>query len=300
MGVSYKDYYKILGIERNATDEQIHKAYRKLAKKYHPDVNKEEGTEQKYKDVNEAYEVLKDQDKRQKYDTLGENWEQDFTPPPGWQNMRGGNVSDLGSGFSDFFKTIFGSFNMRRFNNEEEEAIYTRRHQRDQEVSMSIPLEDVFDGGTKTITMFDGQRTKVLNVNLPRGITDGSRIKLPGKAPNGGDLHITILIQPNQKYEVNGNDLTEKVSVAPWEAVIGSNITVETPTGDVKMKLPEGTQNGQKLRLKGKGLPKRDENEAGDLYVRIEISIPQRISDKEKALWEELAKISSFSPRIET
>jgi len=297
MGVSYKDYYNILGIQRNATAEQIHKAYRKLAKKYHPDVNKEAGTEQKYKDVNEAYEVLKDPNKRQKYDTLGENWEQDFTPPQGWQNMRNGNVNDFGGGFSDFFRTVFGSFNMRRFNEDGEETVYTYQHPRDQEVSMSISLEDIFDGGAKTITMFLGQRTSNLNVNLPRGITEGSRIKLPRKAQRGGDLHIIIHILPHPKYEVNGNDLTAKLIVAPWEAVIGSNITVETPTGDVKMKLPAGTQNGQKLRLKGKGLPKRAENEAGDLYVRIEIEVPQSISDKEKELWEELARISSFKPR---
>jgi curved DNA-binding protein len=298
MGVSYKDYYKILGIERNATAEQIHKAYRKFAKKYHPDVNKEPGAEQKYKDVSEAYEVLKDLSKRQKYDTLGENWEQDFTPPPDWQNMSS-STKDFGGGFSDFFKIIFGSINMGRFS--DDETVYARRPRtRDQEVSMSISLEDIFNGGTKAITLTDRQSTKILNVNLPRGITEGSRIRLPEKAPSGGDLYITIQILPNSKYEINGNDLTERLIVAPWEAVIGSNIAVETPTGEVKMKLPAGTQNGQKLRLRGKGLPKRAENESGDLYVRIEIVVPQKISEKEKALWEELAKISSFDPRIET
>jgi len=298
MGVSYKDYYKILGIERNAAAEQIRKAYRKLTKKYHPDVNKEAGAEQKYKDVNEAYEVLKDPDKRQKYDTLGENWAQgqDFSAPPGWQNMRG-DVKDFGGGFSDFFKAIFGSFGMGGVN-DEGESIFTSRHRaRNQEVNMSLSLEDVFIGGIKTITMTDGQRTKSLKVNLPRGITDGSRIKLSGKAVSGGDLYITIHILPNPKYELNGNDLIEKLKVAPWEAVVGCNISVDTPTGDVRMRLPAGTQNGQKLRLKGKGLPKRAESEAGDLYVKIEITVPQIISDEEKVLWEELAKISSFDPR---
>jgi curved DNA-binding protein len=162
---------------------------------------------------------------------------------------------------------------------------------------MSISLDDLLDGGTKTFTMSFGQGTKTLNVNLPRGITEGSRIKLPGKAPSGGDLHITIHVLPNSHYEVSGNDLFEKLTVTPWEAVIGSNISVETPTGEVKMKLPAGTQNGQKLRLKGKGLPKRAENESGDLYVIIEIAIPKHLSDKEKALWEELAMVSSFNPR---
>ena len=298
MKVSYKDYYKILGVESNATADQIRKAYRKLAKKYHPDVNKEAGAEQRYKDINEAYEVLKDPAKRQKYDTLGENWEQDFAPHPGWQDMRGGG--DFGGGFSDFFKTIFGSFNMGRFNDNEGEPIFTSRPRtRDQEVSMSIPLEDIFSGGTKTINISDGQRSKTLNVNLPRGITDGSRIKLSGKAPSGGDLHIIIRILQNSKYEINGNDLIKNLKVAPWEAVTGGNISVETPTGDVKMKLPAGTQNGQKLRLKGKGLPKRAENDSGDLYVKIEIAVPQKISDKEKELWEALARTSSFDPRAE-
>jgi curved DNA-binding protein len=299
MGVSYKDYYEILGIERNATAEQIRKAHRKLAKKYHPDINKEAGSEQKYKDVNEAYEVLKDPDKRQKYDTLGANWEQgqEFTPPPGWRDMSNGNYRNFGGGFSDFFKTIFGSFNMGGFGGNEHENYTSRRAARDQEVSMSISLEDIFSGGTKTITMSDGEGTKILNVNLPRGITDGSRIKLSGKAPHGGDLHITIHILPNSKYEWSGNDITEKLIVAPWEAVIGSNIMVDTPTGDVRMRLPAGTQNGQKLRLRGKGLPKRASSEAGDLYVKIEIAVPQIISDEEKELWEELARISEFDPR---
>ncbi|MCL2767814.1 MAG: DnaJ domain-containing protein, partial [Synergistaceae bacterium] len=154
MGVSYKDYYKILGIEHNATSEQIRKAHRKLAKKYHPDVNKEAGAEQKFKDVNEAYEVLKDPDKRQKYDTIGEDWAQgqEYAPPPGWQDMRGGSVRDFGGGFSDFFKMIFGSFNMGGFSERESETTFTsRQRSRDQEVSLSLPLEDIFDGGTKTI-----------------------------------------------------------------------------------------------------------------------------------------------------
>lgn len=299
MGVSYKDYYKILGIERSAASEQIRKAHRKLAKKYHPDINKEAGAEQKYKDVNEAYEVLKDPDKRQKYDTLGADWEQgqDFTPPPGWQEMSYGDVRSFGGGFSDFFKTIFGSFNMGGRGVEYDTIFNSRQRVRDQEVNMSISLEDIFSSGTKTITMSDGVKTKILNINLPKGITDGSKIKLSGKAPNGGDLHITIHILPNSKYEFDGNDLVEKLIVAPWEAVIGSNIIVETPTGNVKMRLPAGTQNGQKLRLKGKGLPKRIEDEAGDLYVRIEIAVPQKISEHEKELWEELARLSSFEPR---
>ncbi|MCL1876280.1 MAG: J domain-containing protein [Synergistaceae bacterium] len=299
MGVSYKDYYKILGVEREAAPEQIRKAHRKLAKKYHPDVNKEAGAEQKYKDVNEAYEVLKDPDKRQKYDTLGANWEQgqDFTPPPGWQDMSYGDARNFGGGFSDFFKTIFGSFNMAGRGEAYEKIFNSRQRVRDQEVNMSISLEDIFAGGTKTINMSDGVKTKILNVNLPKGITDGSRIKLSGKAPNGGDLHITIHILPDSKYDFDGNDLVEKLVVAPWEAVIGSNIIVETPTGNVRMKLPAGTQNGQKLRLKGKGLPKRSEDEAGDLYVRIEIAVPQKISEREKELWEELARLSTFEPR---
>ncbi|MCL1941333.1 MAG: DnaJ domain-containing protein [Synergistaceae bacterium] len=299
MGVSYKDYYKILGVERSADAEQIRKTYRKLAKKYHPDVNKEAGAEQRYKDINEAYEVLKDPDKRQKYDTLGENWEQEFSPPHGWQDMRGG-AKDFGGGFSDFFKIIFGSFNMGKFGGNGDESIFASRPRaRDQEVNMRLSLEDIIAGGTKTINISDGQTAKTLNVNLPRGITDGSRIKLSGKSTAGGDLYIIIHILPNSKYEISGNDLVEKLTVAPWEAVIGSNISVETPTGDVKMKLPAGTQNGQKLRLKGKGLPKRAEGESGDLYVKIEIAVPQKLSDKEKELWEELAKISSFEPRVQ-
>lgn len=292
MGVSYKDYYEILGVERGAEADQIRKAYRKLAKKYHPDVNKDAGAEKKYKDVNEAWEVLKDPDKRQKYDTLGENWQQgqEFTPPQGWQHRQNGaGYSQNGGGFSDFFETIFGSFN---FGNESGNSIFNAQRGRDQEVEMSLSLDDVLAGGTKTIHLSDGRSSRSLKVNLPRGITEGSRIKLSGKASTGGDLHIIIHILQNGIYEINGNDLTRKLTVHPWDAALGKSVSVETLKGAVKMKIPAGTNSGQKLRLKGRGLPKRAIDDAGDLYVRIEIETPKKLSDRERELWEELSKIS--------
>ena len=290
--MKYKDYYEILGVSRDAKLEDIRKAYRKLAKKYHPDVNKEAGAEEKYKEINEAYEVLKDPDKRQKYDTLGMNWQQgqDFTPPPGWQHVDfGGNMGNMGDfreTYSDFFQTLFGNTGggFDRFGD-----IFSGGHRpvnRDMEVNLTLSLEDAVSGGTHTLLL--GNRK--LSVRLPKGITEGSQIKLPGKSDMGGDIYVNIHISEDKAFMIDGYDLTREVHVPVYDAVLGKDIHVQTLNGEVAVKMPAGIQDGQKLRLKGKGMPKRDGTN-GDMYVRIRIDIPRYVNDKQKALWEELSKL---------
>jgi len=308
MGVAFKDYYEILGVSRSASQDEIRKAYRKLAKKHHPDVSKESGADERYKEINEAYEVLKDPEKRQKYDTLGANWQQgqEFTPPPGW----GGGVHvDFGGdsgGFSDFFRTIFGGFAGGGRGATMEDLFRGQGRQGDEELSLELTLEDILAGGTRTITMeqvvqgpdgYPSRGRRTLNVNLPQGITDGSRIRLKGKGSRGGDLQIVISVAPHPRFALEGYDLVTSLRISPWEAALGASVPVRTLDGVVTMKLPGGSQSGKRLRLKGKGLPRRKGAQAGDLIVRLEVVVPDKLTDRERELFESLARESSFNPR---
>ena len=296
--MQYKDYYKILGVSRDAKPDEIRKAYRKLAKQYHPDVNKAADAEEKYKEINEAYEVLKDPEKRQKYDTLGMNWQsgQDFTPPPGWQHVEfGGNMGDFGGGFSDFFQTLFGNTGGQfdRFGDIFSGARTSRGKRpmkRDTEVDLTLSLEDAVKGGVHNLVLNDSTGKRTISTRLPKGITEGSQIKLSGKSEGGGDILINIHIAPHKIFEVNQYDLTRDFTVPVWQAVLGQDINVETLEGQVTIKMPPGIQDGQKLRLRGKGMPKRDGTN-GDLYVRVRVEIPRHLTSKQKDLWEELAKL---------
>ena len=288
MGVQYKDYYQILGVSREATADEIKKAYRKLAKQYHPDVSKEANAEEKYKEINEAYEVLKDPEKRKKYDTLGMNWQsgQDFTPPPGWQHVEFGG-GDMG-GFSDFFKTIFGGGGLGDIfsgANFQQQPV-----KRDSEVSVTLSLEDVTRGGIHNFAFSSSSGKRNIKVNLPKGITEGSQIRLPGKADGGGDIYVTIHIAPHKIFEISEFDLTREIKVPVWDAVLGKDLVVGTLDGEVMIKMPPGLQDGQKLRVRGKGMPKRDGTN-GDLYVKIKIEIPRRLNAKQKDLWQQLANL---------
>jgi curved DNA-binding protein len=299
MALQYKDYYEILGVARDASQDDIRKAYRKLAKRYHPDVSKEKNADARYREINEAHEVLKDPDKRSKYDTLGPNWQQgqDFTPPPGWEDT-GGRVEYGGEwdSFSDFFKTVFGGLggSFSGFGG----GPRGRRvvQQRDSEVELELSLEEAARGGTHTFSLRSSGRAgaQAINVKLPRGIIEGSRIRLPGKSPGGGDLYVTLHIAPHPVFAAEGHNLTRALKIEPWQAVLGGTVAVSTLFGSVDVKIPPGIQNGQKLRLKGKGLPMRDKDgtdQNGDLYVRIEVNIPKYLTEKQKELWEELAKL---------
>ena len=287
--MEYKDYYAILGVSREAKPEDIRKAYRKLAKQYHPDVNKSPGSEGKYQEINEAYEVLKDKAKRERYDTLGQNWQggQDFTPPTGWQHVDIGGSTFSGEGFSDFFQTLFCGGQFGRFQDIfSGGGGYSQTTMRDTQAELTLTLEQVVNGGEYSLVI--GSRT--LNVRLPKGITDGSQIKLPGKADNGGDILVKIHIAPHEVFTVEGQDLTREVHVAVWDAVLGKEIHVATLDGRVNVKMPSGIQDGQKLRLKGKGLPGRNGTN-GDMYVRIRVDIPKKLNSKQNELWHELARL---------
>lgn len=326
MAVQFRDYYEVLGVPRTATKEEIQRSYRKLARKYHPDVNKAKDAEEKFKEVTEAYEVLKDPEKRQKYDQLGANWKagQEFRPPPGWDvhfdfGSGGAGQSEFqwggAGGFSDFFEAIFGGQAPRG-------APRGGRGRRtggpawaqagaDQEASLKISLEEAFHGVTKPISMQmhtvtpDGQvavQEKSYEVKVPAGILNGQKIRLAGQGGHGtgggprGDLYLKVEIEPHHTYRMSGRDLTVDLPIAPWEAVLGAEIQLTTLAGAVTLKLPAGTQTGQKLRLRGKGMP-NPRGAPGDLYVLVSIVVPKEPSGRERELFEELQRVSTFRPR---
>ena len=325
MGVKFQDYYEILGVSRTATVDEIKKGYRRLAQKFHPDVNKDPSAESRFKQINEAYEVLGDPEKRRKYDALGTNWRagQDFKPPSGWENVqfdfqgasggRGGfQFEDLG-GFSDFFGTLFGSgFGQNRSGHGRGATRGPMRTVRgqDQEAELTITVEDAYHGAKKTIALevpeltADGEalyRTRKYDVKIPAGTTEGSRIRLSGQGSRGhgggesGDLYFTIHIASHPLYTVKDHDLEMDLPIAPWEAALGAKINVQTLAGAVSLTIPPRTQSGQKLRLRGKGLSRG--RTAGDLLAVIRIVVPDRLTGKERELFEQLARESTFRPR---
>ena len=328
MSVKFRDYYEILGVSRDASQEEIQKAYRKLARKYHPDVNADKDAEEKFKEINEAHEVLKDPDKRSKYDTLGSNWQagQDFTPPPGWENAQfnfgsggqgaGFDFSRFGdTGFSDFFDILFGGGLEGFGSSGKRRPAFGGQNfgmgGQDHEVELSITLEEAYHGGKKRFTLQSTEpdsmgrvkkTSKNYDVSIPPGIIDGGKIRLGGQGGKGmgggksGDLYIRIKIAPHPVFRLKGYDLEVDVPVTPWEAALGAKIKVPTPDKTASMTLPAGTQGGQKMRLKGKGLRKKGETR-GDLYAVIKMAIPKKLTAKEKELFEELAKVSTFAPR---
>ncbi len=308
--MEFKDYYKILGVDADADDKAIKAAYRRLARKYHPDVSAEENAEHQFKEVSEAYEVLKDKDKRAEYDMLRQHGGAGgFEPPPGWQP--GGFQSDPGDfqgGFSDFFEQVFGQ------SGHGSRQGYSRRqfvHRgEDIELVMAIFLEDSLKGESQTISYevpsFNEQgrlvrQKRTLKVKIPAGVIEGERIRLKGQGAPGigdapdGDLYLQIKFAPHPLYVVEGSSLTITVPVAPWEAALGCKMQVPTLDGVVSVTVPANSQNGKRMRLKGKGLGKGSQR--GDLYVVLRIVMPESASEKEQALWRQLSEESTFSPR---
>lgn len=296
--MEYKDYYKVLGVERDIDQADLKKTYRKLARKYHPDVSKETNAEERFKEVNEAYEVLGDAEKRASYDDLGANWQngQSFNPPPGWEggfdhNQFGGG-GQAGAGFSDFFESMFSGggagFQQGGFGQQQQ-----RRKPPAETMNLSVDLEDVFAGTNKRIRLPNG---KTIEVKIPKGIDDGKKIRLSGKASNGGDLHLKINIKKHAAYRLEGKDIYLDLPIAPWEAALGSSITIDTLAGKLKLKVPEGSSSGKKMRIKGRGLPKVA-GLSGDQYVVLQIVTPPADNDDKKDFYSEMEEKFDWSPR---
>ena len=325
MAVKYQDYYEVLGVSRSASQEDIQKAYRKLARKYHPDINKSKGAEERFKQVGEAYEALKDPEKRKRYDRLGADWQagEDFTPPPGWNFKTGTSAGpggirfeDFGeSGFSDFFDVLFGDqpggfrSGFRRKARSTGENLSMKGE--DQEVEITIPLEDAFQGARKSISLeiretdASGQierSTKIFEVAIPPGTTNRQRLRLAGQGGKGsgdgpaGDLYLKVKIAPHPVFKVKGRDLEIDVPITPWEAALGAKIEIPTVDGKASVKLPPGIQGEKRIRLRGKGFSSKNAS-PGHLYAVIRIEVPKTLSSEEKELFEKLSRVSSFKPR---
>ncbi len=310
--MKYKDYYNILGIERGASQDDIRKAYRRLARKYHPDVSKEDDAEARFKEINEANEVLKDPQKRSTYDALGNQWNpgQDFRPPPGGPGFRQEFRFDGADGgqFSDFFSSLFGG--MGGFG-EQAGGFHSRRSSRgqNQTAKIRISLEDAYQGASRRLHVDLPQpdangrmttRPRTLNVRIPAGVGNGQKIRLAGQGQPGamggakGDLLLEVELEPHPLYQVDGKDLTLNLPITPWEAALGASVAVPTLGGKVNLKIPPGSRSGAKLRLKGRGLPGTP---AGDEFVVLQIHTPPADSDQAKAFYQRMAEEMTFDPR---
>ncbi|ESQ17404.1 MAG TPA: cytochrome C biogenesis protein [Chromatiaceae bacterium] len=324
--MEYKDYYKILGIPRDANQDEIKRAYRKLARKYHPDVSKASDAEARFKEVNEANEVLKDPEKRAAYDALGTGWHagEEFRPPPGAGSHRHEHEfsAEEAAQFSDFFSSIFGGMgSMGGFGGAARGARENmRRRGTDQTARIRISLEDAYHGASRQLRLdvpeFDrnGQlqtRTRTLNVRIPAGIVEGQQIRLagqgsPGLAGDNGDLFLEIEFEPHPIYRCEGRDIHVRLPISPWEAALGATVPVPTLGGTVSLKIAPGSQSNQRLRLKGRGLPASEPGAAsagtgkqqGDAYVQLEIVNPPALDENARAAYQELSKrVGSFNPR---
>jgi curved DNA-binding protein len=319
--MEFRDYYKVLGVERSATADQIKTAYRRLARKYHPDVSKEKDAEARFKEMQEAYEVLKDPQKRAAYDELGSDWKsgQQFRPPPGWGDAHAGRAprgrthgaasagpeadgAFADERFSEFFSSLFG----------EERGHAAGAHRaagRDHHARVELELEEAFRGTARTLELRHPQikpdgsielRSRTVRVNIPAGVTEGQMVRLGGQgepaAGQGaaGDLYLEVHIRPSAQYQLDGRDVTLSFAIAPWEAALGAAVTVPTLGGAVEMQVPAGAQSGQKLRLRGRGLPGQP---PGDEYVQLKVVLPPADTPQAKALYEEMRARLNFNPR---
>jgi len=310
--MKFKDYYQIMGVKRDATQDEIKRVYRQLARKYHPDVSKETDAEARFKEVGEAYEALKDPEKRAAYDQLGANWKagQDFRPPPDWKEgfefsgggYTGGDTAD----YSDFFESLYG----RGSRPVQGSRASFHAQGEDRHARVLIDLEDAYTGTTRGITLrvpeVDAQgrvstREHTLNVTIPRGIRAGQHIRLAGQGAPGigqgkpGDLYLEVAFRPHARYRVEERDVYLDLPVAPWEAALGATVEVSSPNGTVELKIPADSAAGRRLRLKGRGIPG---NTPGDLYVVLEIALPSADTDAAKAFYRNMAEqFKSFDPR---
>lgn len=336
--MKFRDYYEILGVPRTADADTIKKAYRKLARKYHPDVNKAPGAEARFKELAEAYEVLGDADKRKKYNSLGADWKngQEFRPPPGGSRRGTGEESSYsdffkksssadskgfsfnfggGDAFSDFFESLFGNsdFGRPKAGPQRRSAVHPSWTEaakgQDAEAEIDINLEDAYYGAAKSISLKMNQtdasgrsvaKVKKIDFKVPPGTSEGTKIRLKGMGGEGqnggpnGDLYLTIHLMKHPKFTVNDHDLETILPVTPWDAALGANVAVPTIEGDATIKMKAGTQSGQMIRLKSKGLPFKGKDERGDLFAKVMIMVPSELSAEERELFKKLAQVSKY------
>ncbi len=293
--MEYKDYYKILGVDRNVSQSDLKKSYRKLARKYHPDVSKQADAEERFKEVNEAYEVLGDEEKRAQYDNLGANWKngQNFNPPPGWDGgfdfsqFTGGAQGANSGGFSDFFESMFGGGFQQS-----QQGFHQRQQKPPTEImNLTVSLEDVFEGNSKRVRLPSGS---TIEVKIPKTIEEGKKIRLSGKGSQGGDLHLKIQFAKHPLFKRENRDIFYNLKIAPWEAALGTTAKVKTLSGNINLKIPAGAESGKKMRIKGRGLPG---NPVGDQFVVLQIVTPPASSAEDKEFYQEMQKKFDWEPR---
>ena len=315
MPVQFRDYYETLGVPKTASDEEVRSAFRKLARKHHPDVAKDKkAAEEKFKEINEAYEVLGDPEKRKKYDQLGADWNRPggFQPPPGWGAQQpgggfyqygGGDGGGIqfefgGTGFSDFFEAFFGGGRGRSAFGGFGGRQATAARGSDVEADIMVTLEEALHGSRRTVSLrrAGSNRTESYQVKIPRGVHEGQRIRLAGQGGAGasggksGDLFLRVRLARHPDFTVEGSDLVHEVKIAPWQAVLGTELTVPTLERNVRLKVPPGTQGGQSFRLREQGLPGIS-GKRGDLYVVVQMNVPKKLTEREREIWGELAKL---------
>ncbi len=298
--MKYKDYYKTLGVSRTASGDEIKKAYRRLARKFHPDVSKEKNAEARFKDVGEAYEVLRDPEKRQVYDQLGTYQPgQEFRPPPDWARQFGNREGFAGFesvDLGDLFENLFGMGGMGGMGRQPRGGFSAAGPVYQSEIQVS--LEEAARGVEKSLR-FPGQDGREVKVRIPRGITDGQTLRVPGKGGDGappGDIQLTVRLKPHRRFRVDGHNLLLDVPIAPWEAALGAQVEIPTLGGKLRLTVKPGAKSGKKLRLQGKGLPRR-QGGAGDLIAILQIVVPDELSKQERELFERLREVSGFRPR---
>jgi curved DNA-binding protein len=316
--VAYKDYYQVLEVPRTASEDEVKQAYRKLARKYHPDVSKEKDAEQRFKDLNEAHDVLKDEKKRALYDQYGEDWKaaaDGRAPSPSAERAREDFRAQgfdfdpnefQGQDFSSIFEQFFGGGRARggprragvRYADDWPDV------GADREASIELPVEEAFRGGERGITLLDPNTAeqRSYNVRIPAGVRSGQRIRLAGQGGRGGDgagdLYLRVQLRPSEQFRLDGDDVYTPLPVTPWEAALGASVSLPTLDGSVRLKVPAGSSTGRKIRLKGKGYPKA-EGGRGDLYAELRVDVPTELSAEERELLERWATLSKFNPRQE-
>jgi curved DNA-binding protein len=316
-----RDFYEVLGVARDASPDEIQRAYRKLARQYHPDVNKDPAAEDRFKEISEAYDVLSDPDTRRRYDAFGREFRSvpEGVDPATWARARAGTGSasrrrsgDAAASGHEWFSTsfdddidlddLFGGFFNRSATRGRGRASWGPIAGADQQAELEVTITEAYTGGRRSLTLPGPDGPRTIEVNIPAGVTDGQRIRLAGQGGRGtggaapGDLYLVVRLRPDRRYHVEGRDVTVELPLTPWEAALGTTVALNTPGGEAKLRVPGGTSSGRRLRLRHRGIP-NPSGEDGDLYARARIMVPRSLTDEERRLFEQLAATSTFDPR---